>query len=347
LSKGSIKNETLTNELAETLRYNIRIVCYYQIDRTCGYQLRNHIDVEIILPKLMSMRKAFPRVVYYLVKHILKYKVDILVASGSLYFPAAIIASKLTGCKIICSDHSNYLSVTGFKYERQARNFAAKYCDVLITLTNRDKENYLKNTRVIAKIDSIPNIMEDRLFIDRGTYKCNSKKIISVGRLTYAKNYELLIDIADLVLKKHSDWSWDIYGNGELQSKLENKIKDLNIERLNLMGAVSNIYDVYQDYAFLVLTSRYEGYPMVLLESIAKKVPVVSFDCPTGPSEIIDHAQTGLLIKENDITAMVEAIDHMILNDSKRIKMSNACELAIKKFSKSEIIEKWNSYLDK
>jgi glycosyltransferase involved in cell wall biosynthesis len=337
----------LANELVKTQKFRISVICYFQKENSQHYPLDDSINVSVILSKSISMRKAFLKVLYYLIKYIRLNKVDVLVASGSIFFPVAIIAARLTRCRVICSDHSNYLSTLGFKHERKARDFAAKYSDFLITLTNTDRENYIRNTKVYTIIDSIPNIMDDRLFTRNGKYNFDSHKIISVGRLTYAKNYELLIDIAEIILKKYPDWSWDIYGDGELQSKLEKKISELDIKRLLLKGAEPNIYDVYQEYAFLVLTSRYEGYPMVLLESIAKKVPVVSFDCPTGPSEIVDDKVTGLLIKDNNVSEMVDAIEYLIINQTERIRMSNSCESALSKFTKSEIILKWCDYLSK
>ena len=337
----------LMNELQETKKYNISVICYYQKDKESGYPLNKNIEVNIILNKLKNMRSAFPRVVIYLIKYILSNNIDTIVACGSLYFPAAIIAAKITNCKIICSDHSNYTSISDVKYERQARNFAARFSDVLITLTEKDMENYKRNTKVKAKIDFIHNIVDKKLFENNSIYQGNSKKIISVGRLTYAKNYELLIEVAAEILLKYPDWCWDIYGSGELDDKLQKKIYELHVDRLILKGAVSNIYDLYQEYAFLVMTSRYEGYPMVLLESIANKVPVIAFDCQTGPSDIIDHNKTGLLVEENNIMQMINSIEQMILNASDRMRMSKNCESAMGKFSTVDIINKWNKYLDK
>ena len=336
----------LINELEATQKYNLNVICYYQKEKKQGYRLHSNVNVDIIFNEYKKMRSVVPQVTSYLVKYILKNKIHTIVACGSLYFPVAILASKFTKCKVICSDHSNYFSDNGIKFEREARNFAAKYSDILITLTEKDKENYRKNTKVKAKIDFIPNIVDKKLLTNKSTYKTDSKKIISVGRLTYAKNYELLIDIADEILRKYPDWSWDIYGSGELHDVLQEKINELNVARLTLKGAIANIYDVYQDYAFLVMTSRFEGYPMVLLEAIANKVPVIAFDCQTGPSDIIDHGKTGILIEENNAVQMLQGIEKLIVSDSLRSQMSEKCEGSIDRFSTNEIVNKWVKYLN-
>lgn len=335
----------LVNELQKTKKYNISVLCYYQKDKYSGYPINDDIEINTILKKPMNMRKGILSVVTYLLKYLRKRKIDTIIACGVLQFPAAIVAARAMKCQVICSDHSNYTSVSDVKYERQARNFAARFSDVLITLTEKDIENYKSNTKVNAKIDFIHNIVDNKLLDNNSTYQIHSKKIISVGRLTYAKNYELLIEIAAEILPKYPDWCWDIYGSGELNDNLQEKITEMQVERLTLKGAVSNIYELYQEYAFLVMTSRYEGYPMVLLESIANKVPAIAFDCQTGPSDIINHNQTGLLIEENNITQMINSIEQMILNSSNRIRMSQNCESAMGEFSTTDIINKWSFYL--
>lgn len=335
----------LAKELQYTNKYNISLLCYYNKDLKSGYEVDDKVVINSILNKPMSMRKAFLIVLINLVKYLREKKIDSVIACGALYFPVAIIAARFVGCKIICSDHSNYTNTIDAKFGRQARNFAARYSNVLITLTKKDMENYKKNTKVKANIDFIHNIVDERLFNSKYNYIKDSKKIISVGRLTYAKNYELLINIAAEILQNYPEWSWDIYGSGELYDSLSKKINDKKVERLNLKGAASNIYDIYHRYAFLVMTSRYEGYPMVLLESIANKVPVIAFDCQTGPSDIIDHNKTGLLVEENNVAQMIHSIELLIVDESFRVTLSNNCELAIKSFSTSDILNIWNMYL--
>ena len=335
----------LLNELRKDSRYQLSVICYTKDNTGNGYYLDERIPVKFILDQRMNMRKAFLRVLLFLLAYLKKNKIDTIVACGVLYFPAAIIAAKMVGCRVICWDHSNYTCIYDAKFERQARDFAAYFSDVLITLTRKDIENYKRHTKVRATIDYIHNVLDPFLLNRNTKYQANAKKIISVGRMTYAKNLELMVEIAAKVLPKHPDWVWDIYGNGELFESIQQKINTLNVKGLTLQGVCYDIYDRYPEYAFLVMTSRYEGFPMVLLEAIASSVPVIAFDCQTGPSDIITTNHNGILVKENDIDTMIREIENLIDDSDRRQHLAQNCLSSLEKFSTNEILDKWQLYL--
>jgi glycosyltransferase involved in cell wall biosynthesis len=213
---------------------------------------------------------------------------------------------------------------------------------VLITESAKKQYDAIKKNKNVL----IYNPVEDKLFESAPTYDAESKKIISVGRLCYAKNYDLLIKIADRVLGNHPDWSWDIYGDGEEFSRLKSLIEGTSVaDRLTLKGNVLNIYDLYSEYSFLVMTSRYEGFPMVLLEGAAKSLPLVSFDIETGPNEIISDGVNGCLISAGDEDAMVERIEDLIQDPEKRKKMSENAYCTPQNFSVERICKEWKSLL--
>ena len=117
-------------------------------------------------------------------------------------------------------------------------------------------------------------------------------------------------------------------------------------DRLTLKGNALNIYELYPEYSFLVMTSRYEGFPMVLLEAAAKSLPLISFDIETGPNEIIIDDVNGYLIDANNSDAMVEKIDALICDSEKRKELSkNAYDTALK-FSVERICEQWYKLLE-
>lgn len=335
----------LLNELGKEPFYQLSVVCYYNERVVNNYQLDKSIPVEYILPQRMNMRKGFLRTLGFLISYLRKNQIDTIVACGVLFFPAAIVAARIAGCRIICWDHSNFTCVYDAKYERQSRIFAALFSDVLITLTKKDLENYKRSTKVRTTIDYIHNIIDPSILNKKFEKKQNTKKIISVGRLTYAKNYELLVEIASQVLRKHEDWAWDIYGEGELHQKIQSKIDELNVERLSLKGFCQDIYDRYFEYEFIVMTSRYEGFPMVLLEALACGVPVIAFDCHTGPSDIIETNINGILVKNNDKDSMLNEIELLIENVYKLKTMSQNCKPSLERFQTKSIINKWKRYL--
>ena len=156
------------------------------------------------------------------------------------------------------------------------------------------------------------------------------------------KGYENLVSIAKNVFNRYPDWTWDIYGNGETYNSIKTLIDKNGLkDKLILKGINSNIYNIYKEYAMFVLTSYYEGLPMVLLEAKANNLPVVSFDCPTGPKEIIENGENGFLISCYNNNEMSKKICELIENPKLREKFSkNSCN-KIYKFSKDKILLQW------
>lgn len=335
----------LANHLCKD--YETRILCYCQEQGFIGYKISPSINVDYIFSKKIRMTYGIFKMVPYVIRYIKKFRIDTLIVCGPLNFVGGIIAAKITKIKVICCDHSNYTCIYDAKFEREARNFAAQYADYLVTLTEKDIQNYIQGTTIRAKILAIPNIIDENLLNkkDEVKYDLKSKKIISVGRLTYAKNYELLIEIAYIILARNPEWSWDIYGTGELQEKLEQKIESLKVDRLVLKGNVNNIYDLYEKYAFLVMTSRYEGFPMVLIEAMAKKLPCIAFDCQTGPSDIIIDHVNGELVEAGNKELMIASIQRVIDDVNERKRLSDNTHYTLDKFATPNTIRKWKSII--
>ena len=163
-----------------------------------------------------------------------------------------------------------------------------------------------------------------------------------IDLVKYAFVYDMLFDVANIVLKKHPDWQWDLYGNGETFEEIKQKIEKHKLKgRLNQMGLVNDIYERYKDYAIYVLPSYREGLPLVLLEAKANRLPVVSFDCVTGPREIITDGVDGFLIDCYNKQTMANKILDLIESNDLRIKMSKNSYINLDKFSKEKILNQW------
>ena len=156
----------------------------------------------------------------------------------------------------------------------------------------------------------------------------------------------MLCEVANNVLKENKQWKWIILGDGEDKEKLQAKIKEYGLEnRLILKGNVSNVEDYYKNSSLYVMTSRFEGLPMTLLEAKTYKLPIVSFNCLTGPSEIVKNNVNGLLINPENVEAMSNKIN-ILLKDEKKLKeFSNNAQIDIEKFELKPIIEKWDNIL--
>lgn len=262
--------------------------------------------------------------------------VDIIL---SLY---SIPASFALDTDVISWEHFNYFVNVGDVAQRTkrklARLLAARYSKTIVTLTNRDRINYLNAHHCKAGVIAINNPMENN---NSGTSSLRSKNVIAVGRLTAQKGFDLLLEAWRSVHWKNAEWVLTIVGSGEDEARLK------HLAALSSYGKsvefIENTQEISQHYmnsSIYVMSSRYEGFPMVLLEAKSFGLPIVSFDCDTGPREIIRDHVDGLLVEKENPAMLAAALLELINDDSKRLTFG-ACARKDDRFALSTIIPSW------
>lgn len=332
----------LANKLSENKFYKVHTISFCEENKPMLYNLSEDIIQHKLYTKNISMTKAllFKRAVGKVKKIIKENEIDILIACGALYYPLAILASRNNKC--YCWEHTNPSISSDHKYQNACRKYAIKRADKFIVLTKSAEKYYLN--KLNAEKDKLTQIYNpvDSVAFKSKYYNTDSKKIISVGRLCYQKNFELLIDVAEKVFLEHKEWTWDIYGEGGHRPQLEEILLSKNlVGRVNLKGQESDLYERYKDYSFMVMTSRYEGFPMSLIEGAANRLPLISFNIQTGPDEIIEDGHNGFLINEYSCDAMSAKVEQIIsLIELRKVMAENVYETA-KTFELNEIIKQW------
>ena len=277
-------------------------------------------------------------------KYIRKNNIDVLIDIDGILDMYSIPVKFLTGVKVISWEHFNYFQNPVVPYRKITRKMAARWADLIVVLTNEDKGYYQENLKLKCPVYSIGNpIIYD---VNPTEYNSNNKLLLSVGRLTYQKGFDMLVDVAKKVLPKYPDWKWVILGEGEDRDLLESKIKEYQLEdRLVLKGNVSNVSEYYQQAGIFVMTSRFEGLPMTLLETKPYKIPIVSFACKTGPADLIVDSVNGYLIEENNIDSMSEKLVGLMGDRELRIIMSAHANDGMEKFELDYIMKQWVTIL--
>lgn len=174
------------------------------------------------------------------------------------------------------------------------------------------------------------------------------KRIVTVGRADPVKGYEMLIQIAQIVQPFLKGWEWHIWGDfsGEYGLEIMKKSREKGLDNFVFFkGTAENMYEKYKEYSLYVMTSLYEGLPMVLLEAKANKLPIISFDCLTGPSEIIRDSIDGELIPVGDIENMAKSIILLANNPDKLNQYSDKTSDNLEKFSLESISRQWEKLL--
>lgn len=311
------------------------------------YLLPTDLKIDYLFEDSINMKQTlFKGGIGKFVKYLKKNQIDVVVACGVMYFLLACIGAKLAGVKVISWEHTNPSCTDEFVLEGVSRRIGACFSDMNVLISQEAKEYYERHFRKKRNI-VIYNPADNRLFETNNSYQADSKKLISVGRLTYPKNYQLLIDIADKLLVQHDEWAWHIYGDGKDRDELEALIFEKGLsERVMLMGNVADLYDRYSQYAAIVMTSRYEGFPMVLIEASAKGLPMVSFDISTGPKEIIDDNVNGFLIPSGDVNGMLAKLDILMTDSDMRFQFSTQAKKKASSFRVDNIADQWCQLLN-
>lgn len=267
-------------------------------------------------------------------------QIDVLIDIDGILDMYSLPLKHVTSVKVISWEHFNYHHNPGVPYRKLTRRWAARKADAIVTLTEADKSLYTSYLHPKCPIIAIPNPIQQ--VTPAPAYNVNSHIIISSGRLTYQKGFDMLIDVATQVLPQHPNWQWFILGDGEDRSMLEERIAQAGIgNQLILKGRVDNMAEYYRNAAIFVMTSRFEGLPMVLLEAKSYRLPIISFDCETGPAEIVTDGSNGELIATGDITDMAGRIDLLIDDNERRQRYSDHAMDDISKFELSRILEQW------
>ena len=220
----------------------------------------------------------------------------------------------------------------GFLWMKQLIN-QLKKLDRFITLTDEDKMLW-------TELKNVLTINNPLSFFPDKTSKCENKQIIAAGRYVPQKGFDLLIDAWSLVEKKHPDWKLNIFGDGD-RKLLENIIIKNNLQNCYLNHSTNDIASEFINSSIYVLSSRFEGFGLVITEAMACGVPPIAFDCPCGPKDIINNLKDGILVNSGDINELAEKICFLIENEDIRKDMGSNARKNAERFKIEHIAEQW------
>lgn len=219
--------------------------------------------------------------------------------------------------------------------EKTVRRF-----DRFVVLTEEDK-GYWGN---LPNITVIPNA---HTFHPEQTASLVGKKAIAIGRYTYQKGFERLIDAWRILSPQFPDWKLDIIGEGEERENLQRLILAYGLgNQITLRKPTKRIADAYSGASMLVLSSRYEGLPMVLLEAQAFGLPVVSFRCKCGPQDVITDRVDGLLVPEGDVEQLASAMMTLMGDEDLRKRMGKNARTASSRYDENAVMKAWTDLFE-
>lgn len=345
--------------------YEVTIVTEAQMGRPLSFDLDNkvrHVDMGLDFNKQYSEGTLKRFFIYYslmkeykrrLKKTLQEYHPDIVITAMGRSL--SLLPSMKDGSIKIGEAHTTKNHLRSFHlmeerggvfrlvaiYMRWKMCRSASKLNALVLLTQKDAYDW----KGITKTYVIPNPIS---FYPEEAAKLENRQVIMVGRYNDAKGYDYLIPAWEIVHRLHPDWILQVYGSGELHDDVVRWVKERNLEETIILNdPTDHIMEKYLESSICVLSSRYEGFSLVIIESMACGVPVVSFDCPHGPRNIIRNEEDGVLIEYLNIQALADGICRLIEDKELRIRFGENARMNILRFSKDSVMRHWEMLFNK
>ena len=258
-----------------------------------------------------------------------------LKTTAKLILEAHIPKAKTYECNI---RNSNFIKRLLYKLINKYHCHKARKFDLLVALTPGAANDWKKTTQhcivIPNPVTKYQEVIKEKI--------SDTKRIISAGRLTNQKGFDRLIYAFAQIANQCPEWHIDIFGNGDDKQYLNDCISRCNLQnKVFIHPSTSYIYDEYMNSDFYVMSSRFEGLPLVLIEAMSCGLPCVSFRCKYGPEDIIKDGKTGLLAKDGDIKDLAQKILWMCQHEDQRIAMGISAKKSAEKYKKENIMPIW------
>ncbi len=268
-------------------------------------------------------------------------KKTVVIAFGhNLSCMLPLLIKKDSNIKLIGSQHN---PITYKNIYNLIRNFLLPRLDSYIVLSKSMEDDLLthinlSNTVVLEN----PNTL-----VATKVSNLDNKNVLAIGRLTEQKGFDILIDMWKEINIARPNWNLKIIGEGYLENKLKSQVKELNLNSTISIESYTNLVEnEYINSSIFVLTSRYEGFGLVIIEAQSCGLPIVSFDCDFGPRNIINDKKDGFLIKNGNKKEFIEKLIMLMDNKILREELSKNAKSNSDRFSLDNIINKWKNLME-
>lgn len=300
----------------------------------------------VYLVDICKSNNSFSRLVS-LRKFIIRHEFTVVLSFLTHVNVAAIIASAGTKIPIVACERSDpFVMPLSLKW-KIARSISYPFSDRVVIQTDELFQKFQRSFSTYKrKLTVIPNIIANNFMRDLKK-KADSRRIVAVGRLSKEKQFDHLI-IAFSKVQVKDNWVVEIFGEGAERASLQRLIESLGLEgQVFLRGAKRSIEDFLALGSIFCLTSRYEGFPNALLEAMYSGCAIVCYASPCGPTEMLNNGLNGILVDLNDISALADGLQKLILNDHLREDFGFASRrFAVEKYDAESILKKWQLLLN-
>jgi glycosyltransferase involved in cell wall biosynthesis len=273
---------------------------------------------------------------------------DIVIAFTAEPNIRAVLAARSLKIPVVISERTDpCLHDIGWKWSLP-RRLTYPFADILVCQTVSSLARFQKMMKVKGRI--IPNLIAAPPLTRSGILMQSARTqrvVIAMGRLEKQKGFDILLKAFALVAPHHPHWSLKILGHGSLKDDLQNLAEYLAISsKVQFAGVHNDPFADLRQADLFVLSSRFEGFPNALCEAMACGLPAISFDCPSGPSDIIRNGKDGILVPAEDTTALASAMNDLMTNETRREQISMRAPEVLQRFSAPRILSLWDDVLN-
>ena len=354
------------NYMAEHYSYDVYVITCYQNqqkDPNTYYLSEKVSQINLNISYYRQFHYRYPQrlwvkwTIYRRLIQLLKDTVrqidpDVLVALG--YFMADVVTGiPCRAVKLVESHDARSFSMLGKGlkrsflskiyiklYRKYSLRQVERQADLIVTLSEAEAKEWVKAKRV----EVIPNFTVMPVWRQS---TCQNKRVMAAGRLEWQKGFDRLIASWAIVHDKHPDWHLHIFGSGTMQHQLTELITFHGLEEVITIHPYTLAIDKeYSDSSIFVLSSRFEGFGLVLLEAMQSGLPCVTFDCPFGPSEVVVDNQTGFVVDNGDVATFADKLCCLIEDESLRKRFSEASVERTKHYDVEIVMNRWKTLLE-
>ncbi|MBE9168000.1 glycosyltransferase family 4 protein [Pleurocapsales cyanobacterium LEGE 06147] len=258
----------------------------------------------------------------------------------------ALLATRGLKIPTIVSERTDPTRYFIGKIWEQLRQWTYLFADRIVVQTRRTLDYFPSQLQARACI--IPNpVLEPPRANNSSDKIIGDRSLIAMGRLEYQKGFDLLLQAFAKLKDRYPEWTLTILGEGTLRQELESLCNQLELtDRVHLLGRRKNPYKFLKQAKLFVMSSRFEGFPNALCEAMACGLPVISTDCPTGPREIIRNGVDGILVPNEDVSALAAVMERLMSDEAERKRLATRAPEVTERFSLEKVMGMWEELLD-
>jgi len=271
---------------------------------------------------------------------------DLIVSFMNVSNIVTLLAARGLRAPVIITEHTDPVHYIGWQWQI-LRRFVYRRAAALVCMTKPvvqwfEKRMKVKGVVIPNPIEAVPLRADISPLPDK-----RQKTAVAMGRLSREKGFDLLLDAFSRIAARHPDWQLKILGDGPLRSDLLSQADKLKLsDRVQFTGSVSDPYPLLAGSDLFVFSSRFEGFGNALCEAMACGLPVISFDCPSGPREIIRDGVDGLLVPAANIAALAATMDRLMLNPQERARLASRAPEITERFGLKPVLALWTQLFE-